>query len=265
MAPIPVTFRGTPNDLAAEMVRRMKIVSQSGTNFIFIGDTEPTSNVGPWLKDGTKWYVWDDSIKRYVPLDVSDSVTIPFFIGNTTPATSTPPVWLFTTKDASDVDPTYGTPLAWYVFNGTAWVPFVGVVASGPTASRPSGPVEYQQFYDTDIACLLWWERGQWRTVSGVPGDVKAVAFYSLTDALTHNPGWTVFGADNQAYRGRGIVQAAKDAGASPETTLNTDANVTQRAAFEVYGTETKLVVTTGASGFAYFPPSMALWHLVKL
>src|SRR5258706_8937761 len=114
MAPIPATFKGTPQDLATKMIRRMKIVSPSGTNFIFVGDTEPTSNVGPWLKDGTKWYVWEEDIKRYVPLDISDSETTWYFIGNSVPASSDPPVWLKTTKDASEADPSHGDPISWY-------------------------------------------------------------------------------------------------------------------------------------------------------
>lgn len=48
--PLPSTFCGTPQELVVAMVRRMKIVSASGTNFIFVGDVEPTSNVGPWLR-----------------------------------------------------------------------------------------------------------------------------------------------------------------------------------------------------------------------
>src|SRR5882672_10980042 len=97
MAQIPPTFKGTPQDLANTMIRRMRIVSPSGTNFIFVGDTEPTSNVGPWLKGGTQWFVFDATIKRYVPLDISASETKWFQVGNTTPATSSPPVWLKTT------------------------------------------------------------------------------------------------------------------------------------------------------------------------
>jgi len=262
MAPIPATFKGTPQDLAAKMIRRMKIVSPSGTNFIFVGDTEPTSNVGPWLKDGTKWYVWEEDIKRYVPLDISDSETHWYFIGNSVPAGSDPSVWLKTTQDASEADPSHGNPISWYVFNGTSWVPYVGIVLSGPTASRPANPVEFQQFYDTDITCLIWFERTQWRTVSGVPGDVKAVMFEILTDALAHNPGWEVVGASNQNFRGRIIMEAAKDSGPSPETVLTTPAGVAVRAAFEVFG-ETDGVQINGASPVPY-PPQFSLWHIVK-
>ena len=38
---------------------------------------------------------------------------------------------------------------------------------------------------------------------SGVPGDTKFVAFQTLDEALTNNPGWAVFGAGNQELRGR--------------------------------------------------------------
>lgn len=257
-APLPPTFRGTPQELYRVMIQRMKILSPNGTNFIFIGDVEPTSNVGPWLKDGTKWYVWDTEIKRYVPLDISDSLTLPFYMGASTPPNSTPPVWLLTTKDATDVDPSHGDPVGWYVFNGANWVPFVSIVLSGPTGSRPANPEEYQQYYDTTIACLIWWERSSWRTVSGVPGDVKHVAYPLLTEALNANPGWNVFGSANQSWRGRLIVQAATDG----ETTLTTDPHVAQRDAFETFGQDQG--ITASGSLTITVPPQIALWTLVK-
>lgn len=260
-ARIPATFRGTPDDLAVAMVRRMQIVSPAGTAFIFTGDTEPTSNVGPWLKDGTKWYVWDDTIKRYKPQDISDSQVNWYWLSASTPPTSTPSVWLKTTKDASEADPSTGNPLGWYHFNGTVWVPFVGIVTSGNTAARPTNPVEYQQYYDTDIACLIWWERNAWRTVSGVPGDVKFVVFNTLVDALLFNPGWEVLGANDQNLRGRFLSQATQDAvGSGGTTVLTVGAAIAPRAAFEVY---TPLVYATAG---AQQPPSgLALWCLVKL
>ena len=122
-SPIPATFRGTPNDLYTEMIKRMRIMSPSGTNFIFIGDIEPTSNVGPWLKNGTQWYVWDDSIKRYSPVDISPSFTPAFFIGNATPTSQNPTVWLQTTKNPTNLNPLdYGDAIRWFVWNGSAWV-----------------------------------------------------------------------------------------------------------------------------------------------
>lgn len=262
MAQLPATFKGTPQELAILMVQRMKILSPNGTNFIFIGDVEPTSNVGPWLKGGTQWYVWDDAIKRYSPLDISASETKWYHIGLTTPTSTPPQVWLKTTKDATDQDPSHGSPIGWYVFNGTSWEPFVGIVLSGPTASRPTTPADYQQYYDTSIAVLLWWERGAWRTISGVPGDVKFVIFETANQALTFNPGWEIFGAANQTFRGRLISQATKDAGTSPETVLSVGANISQRGALETFGEDNGIKVD-GASTLRY-PGTIAMWTLVK-
>lgn len=262
MAPLPATFNGTPQEMADLMIRKSKIVSPVGTNFIYIGDTEPTSDVGPWLKHNTQWWVFDTDIKRYVPLDISESETQWFQVGTTTPATSTPPVWLKTDHDQTETDTSIGNPIGWYVFNGTAWVPYSSIVLSGTTANRPASPVEFQQYYDSDISCLIWWERGQWRTVSGVPGDIKFVGFETLAEAITVNPGWAVFGADNQALRGRWISQATKDSGATPDTVLTTGSGVAERAAFETYG-ETDAVKIDGASPVPY-PPTIALWTLIK-
>ena len=265
MAQLPVTFKGTPQDLANEMVKRSRIVSPNGVNFIFIGDVEPTSNVGPWLKGGTQWWVWDDATNRYQPQDLGASFTVPYAIGNSTPSVTNPPLWLKTTQDATDLAPTsYGSALGWYVFDGENWTPFNSIVFSGPTASRPATPVDFQQFYDTDISCLIWWERAAWRTVSGVPGDVKAVNFQTATQALTNNPGWAIFGATNQAYLGRGIVQATQDPGAAPVTSFTPGAGVPSQAAFNTYGDGPQQLQINALSTLNY-TPMIALWHLVKL
>lgn len=264
-SPLPSTFKGDLNDFLAAIIQRMKILSPNGTNFIFIGDTAPTSNVGPWLKGGTKWWVWSDVTKQYVPLDVSDSVTIPFFIGATAPNTFVPPVWLQTSKDATDAAPTdFGEPIGWQVYDGTAWVPFDSIPNSGPTANRPTSPANFQRFYDTDISCLLWWERGQWRTVDGVPGDVKAVVFPTLTQALTNNPGWVLLGASDSTQLGRVIIGATKDPGATPVTDLTPQlpSGVTPHAANVTFGQGFQ--VQPAGSTTQPYPPQLALWHLTK-
>lgn len=259
VAPIPQNFDGTPAELVEQLVLRSKIVSPTGTNFIYTGDTEPTSNVGPWLKGGTQWYVWDESLKRYVPQDISESETDWFQVGNTTPGTSSPPIWLKTSRDQTAEDLSIGEPISWYVFNGTSWVPFAGITLSGPTSSRPSSPAAYQQYYDTSISTLIWWERSAWRTVDGVPGDIKSVAFDSLTQALEYNPGWEFLGASNESWRGRWISQATKDS----TFDFTVGSGIAERTARETYG-ETDGVKIDSSSSVPY-PPTIAFWHLVKL
>ena len=139
-APLPVDFAGSPQDLFAEFIRRTKIVSPSGTNFFFIGDTEPTSNVGPWLKGETQWWVWNEDINRYVPLDISESEKQWFHVGASTPTSSTPPVWLRTTQDETTPG-AIGSPIGWYVFDGSFWVAYNSIVNSGTTEQRPGAPV----------------------------------------------------------------------------------------------------------------------------
>jgi hypothetical protein len=122
-SPLPATFQGTPNDFFTEMIKRMRILSPSGTNFIFIGDTAPTSNVGPWLKNGTQWWVWDPATKQYAPQDISASFTPAFTMGHSQPTTTTPPVWLQTTLDAMSANPNFfGEMIRWYVFDGVNWL-----------------------------------------------------------------------------------------------------------------------------------------------
>lgn len=255
--PIPATFVGTPDEFRAELIRRCKIVSPTGSTFFVTGDVEPTSNVGPWLKGGTQWWVFSTATNRYVPLDISESETTWYFIGNTVPPGVDPPLWLRTSQDATTTDSSYGQPIGWLQWNGAAWVPFNSIPRNGSTALRPASPANFEQYFDTDINVLIHWERGQWRTVSGTPGDVKQVLFEVLTDALTFNPGWEVVGASNQALRGRHLVQATKDSGGSPATNLPTGAGVPSRAAFETW-------FTTVTAGAVEVVPALALWTLVK-
>lgn len=244
-APLPATFTGGPQDLYAAMIRRMRIVSPSGTNFFFVGDSEPTSNVGPWLKNGTQWWVFDTLTKRYIPLDISASFTAAFWMQATTPPSSNPPAWLRTTQDPTDANPSRGDAVGWYEWNGTNWVPFNSVPRNGASSTRPASPVDFQQFFDTSINCLIHWERGQWRTVSGSPGDIKYVTYGILADALTANPGWDLFGANNQSFRGRIIMQAAANSDGSNPVTVN--ANLATRRANEFFG-ETDFVAINDSS-----------------
>lgn len=72
---IPLTFRlsplpdvnMTPQQFADAVVARLTAESTNTIAFFAAGSVAPTSNVGPWLKDNTTWYVWSDSLAVYVP------------------------------------------------------------------------------------------------------------------------------------------------------------------------------------------------------
>lgn len=60
----PATFQQFANDFAARL-----IVTPNQNNSTFVtGSIEPTSNIGPWLKDCVEWFVFDDSTGRYRPI-----------------------------------------------------------------------------------------------------------------------------------------------------------------------------------------------------
>lgn len=232
-APLPPDFDGDLQDFADALVERMQIQSPSGTNFFVVGDVEPSSDAGPWLRGGDRWYVFNPSTGRYEPINIEDSVTRVYVVSDAEPAApgeGDPSIWLRTSNSRV---------IAWYFWSGAEWRPGGNVPPSGPTASRPGNPKELEQFFDTDIASLLHWERGQWRTVSGTPGDVKFVTTAALSDALTANPGWIYLGENTLDWRGRVLGVATKDPGATPVTAYPTSAGISSRAQADAVGEET--------------------------
>lgn len=69
------SFELSPQEFFDAMVERMSIVAPTGYYGIVVADAEPESNIGLWLRGGTKPYVWDEVTNRYIPLDISESLT----------------------------------------------------------------------------------------------------------------------------------------------------------------------------------------------
>lgn len=66
-APLPSTWRGTPRELQDAITARLTIETQTELALFVTGSVAPVTNVGPWLKDGVTWYVWDDGSGSYIP------------------------------------------------------------------------------------------------------------------------------------------------------------------------------------------------------
>lgn len=79
-APLPTNFRGTPQELIEAFLDRLEI-SVDGQSFV-VGDVMPIGNQGPWLRNGTQWWVWDVNTSTYIPLDVSSSTHPQIYIGD---------------------------------------------------------------------------------------------------------------------------------------------------------------------------------------
>lgn len=71
-------FRGTLQEALDQYTTRLRIVTPYGLLRVVVSDVAPTSNVGLWLKNGTKPYVWDEVSSVYVPLDISDSLSFDY-------------------------------------------------------------------------------------------------------------------------------------------------------------------------------------------
>lgn len=67
ISPLPSNFKSNPQGFANAIVARLSAESEVEIAVFVTGSVEPSSNVGPWLKDGTTWYVWDDVTAAYIP------------------------------------------------------------------------------------------------------------------------------------------------------------------------------------------------------
>lgn len=66
-SPLPLNQRYTPQQFFDAIVARLSLQSDTSFSIFTIGSTPPSTNVGPFLKDGITWYVWDPVSGSYVP------------------------------------------------------------------------------------------------------------------------------------------------------------------------------------------------------
>jgi hypothetical protein len=155
-------------------------------------------NVAGTLPGGTQFPATPQGllnlIAQYMAIEgLEGQITINF--GPTTPGVDERDrPWFKTDND--------GVPIGWFSWNGLAWEQMPTDVPSGNTASRPSG-TQGRLYFDTDINALLVYDRSQWRTADGNPGDLKfvrscynggnAIADPTMAQVLTANPGWAEY------------------------------------------------------------------------
>lgn len=66
-SPLPQNFAGSPQQFLDAIIARISIEAQNSIAFFSSGSVAPSSNTGPWLKNGITWYVWDVGTGAYVP------------------------------------------------------------------------------------------------------------------------------------------------------------------------------------------------------
>jgi hypothetical protein len=112
MGALPPDVKWKPQQLADAMVARMRLVTAQTFALFVSGSTEPTSNVGPWLRGGTEWWVWSDTAGAYVPITVP-SESLGYYIGSVAPDQNTTNFWIQTDDS--------GSPLALKIYYSGAW------------------------------------------------------------------------------------------------------------------------------------------------
>lgn len=98
LAPLPLNFNGTPQQLATAIVQRLTISPAEPWSSFQIGGAIPISDVGPVLIDG-QWHVWDPDTAAYIDLQVDGAGILPGTIPSSALAGG-------------------GTPNSFFVYNG---------------------------------------------------------------------------------------------------------------------------------------------------
>jgi hypothetical protein len=104
--------RWTPQQLGDAIAARLSLVTSQSFALFVSGSTAPSSNVGPWLKNGREWYVWDVVSGSYIP-QVLNQASLGYFIGNAAPDHNQYQIWISTTPA--------GQPLAVNTWYSGAW------------------------------------------------------------------------------------------------------------------------------------------------
>jgi hypothetical protein len=72
--PFPPGFVGDLSKFCQAFIDRIEVLSPFAGLQWQIGGIKPTSNVGPWLNDLGQPFVWDETLKDYIPMDISLSL-----------------------------------------------------------------------------------------------------------------------------------------------------------------------------------------------
>lgn len=99
---LPANFQGTWAEFVAQLADLLSVRPDSDWSSFTVGNTKPTSDVGPWLKTsstGAEWWVWSSTAADYVPLTVS----LPTISANSIDGA----VLIDGTVTASKIDPAY--------------------------------------------------------------------------------------------------------------------------------------------------------------
>jgi hypothetical protein len=99
-----------------------RIFTEQAFALFTTGATAPTSDTGPWAKNGNSWYYWDTVSGQYVPF-VLEPESLGYYVGSATPDHTVYTVWV--QLDGG------GSPTALKTYYGGAWVDVYATTLAG--------------------------------------------------------------------------------------------------------------------------------------
>jgi hypothetical protein len=150
-ASLPPNVAWTPQQLGDAIAERLYITTQQTFALFVSGSTEPSSNVGPWLKNGETWYVWSDADGGYVAQTI-EPASLGYWIGPDAPDNSVYNFWIETAAG--------GSPLALKIYYSSAWTDvyatelasYLTIVAAAATYQTIAGMSVYSTTVQMDAA-----------------------------------------------------------------------------------------------------------------
>lgn len=111
---LPQTGQGyTPQELTDRLSLNARVFTEQAFALFTVGPTAPTSDIGPWAKNGNTWYYWNSVSGSYVPFIIEQS-SLQYYVGSATPDHTVYQFWI--QLDGS------GSPLAVKTWYSGAWV-----------------------------------------------------------------------------------------------------------------------------------------------
>jgi microcystin-dependent protein len=109
---------GSPQDIFDALEARAEIVTDQSYSLFVTGPTAPTSDEGPWFKNGNTLWVWDVGTGAYVPI-MLDSKSLRYLVTQTLPADNTDYDVIFLLDPGSSPA---GAPIGVMLWYNGAWV-----------------------------------------------------------------------------------------------------------------------------------------------
>lgn len=110
---LPDNFDTDPQGMLEAFAARLFISPSVPWSSFVLGAAQPTSDLGPWFKDGKELWVWDDVSATYIPLRLNPA-SLGYAISNTAPDPNIYKIWIETNVG--------GSPLAMKIYFGGNWV-----------------------------------------------------------------------------------------------------------------------------------------------